>query len=115
MDLALPENEIFLSVAGITADQNYGENVRKALSGCSHVSQLVIETQPEPNNPYDSRAIQIKLNGLPIGYVPRKEQSVLDYRCPDIFLRPKTGKVQEIGFIYGASGNFVYCNISLAI
>lgn len=58
-------------VAGVTFDgrQELLAGLHDAVEGGA---VLGAELRREPDNPYDKNAIQVIVNGLPVGYVPRE-------------------------------------------
>lgn len=64
----------------IVGEQSYQDNLKK-IAGKKQVVSKEFETQArvvsEPNNKFDKNAIQVQINGLTVGYIPKKDAAII--------------------------------------
>ena len=76
-------------LAGTNVNKIYLDNIRGIMANVSNGGTVAIEIVPEPNNPFDPKALRVDFNGSVVGYIPKASQY--------LFTTPKIPQIEKWG------------------
>jgi hypothetical protein len=108
-------DEIYLSVAGINIVKQYQDNFKSIYETALEIGRWDDKVMliPEPDNPYDKKAIKVMVWDLQIGYVAKKCQYLIDTHCPILYKKPVEAEIADGGYLKDWAG--VWCQIGVSV
>lgn len=99
------------SVAGLNIDPICKANIELIMQGVLNGNPTAsVTVAPEPQNPYDPKAIRVDINGLFVGYVSKRDRTEMETCVPGLYSTILNGRVETWG---QGRDNSLFCNVSV--
>lgn len=98
----VPMNIPALSVAGLNVEEHKREFIKKLMVEVinNNNTPIIIDVKPDPQNPFDSNAIKVSINGFDVGFISKNDQYHFDFIDFKYSVRIVSWGVLKDGAIY---------------
>ena len=92
-------DSIIVSVVALRKVEEYKNNALQVMEDVQKAPEVpvTVELVPEPQNPYDHKAVAVVISKKQVGYLPRAEQGAIEERCPHVFTKGGTAEIRRWG------------------
>jgi hypothetical protein len=103
---SIAEKSMCFSVVGINTDPVIVQFLRGLMQEAltRNLVHIDVTIQPEPDNPYDPKAIAVYLNAVKVGYISRLDQQHFNFRDKGYF----GGRIVHWGTTQNNEAVFLY-------